>query len=205
MRHFARRQACAAARTADTTEEGIMDTEASSDRPVDQSTVQKRGAATGLSTSGGTEHKSRRCSTVCGTKNPQARKSRRQSIISQEIELLTKLGENQAAISEGRDGLMDQYEPRGCSPGKKSHGPLMPSQASQKLAESNKLEDQINLQHLVELMRIFHVSKPFLCRQQMQSSQPCGWSLLHGITSSDCSVSHLYIHSEGLLLYLLWS
>ena len=33
----------------------------------------------------------------------------------------------------------------------------LPSQASQKLAKSNKLEDQINLQHLVELMRIFHV------------------------------------------------
>lgn len=30
-------------------------------------------------------------------------------------------------------------------------------QTSQRLAESNKLEDQINLQHLVELMRIFHV------------------------------------------------
>lgn len=33
----------------------------------------------------------------------------------------------------------------------------IPSQASQKLAKSDKLEDQINLQHLVELMRIFHV------------------------------------------------
>ena len=34
----------------------------------------------------------------------------------------------------------------------------IPSQTSQKFVESNKLEDQINLQHLVELMRIFHVS-----------------------------------------------
>ena len=40
--------------------------------------------------------------------------------------------------------------PPSCSP--------PPPQASQKLAESSKLEDQINLQHLVELMRVFHVS-----------------------------------------------
>lgn len=33
----------------------------------------------------------------------------------------------------------------------------IPSQTSMKFAESYKLEDQINLQHLVELMTIFHV------------------------------------------------
>lgn len=37
-------------------------------------------------------------------------------------------------------------------------GSHLASQASERLAQSNKLEDQINLQHLVELMRIFYVS-----------------------------------------------
>ena len=35
------------------------------------------------------------------------------------------------------------------------------SEVSQELSMSGKLEDQINLQHLVELMRVFSVSQPF--------------------------------------------
>ena len=36
---------------------------------------------------------------------------------------------------------------------------LPPSRASQRLDESGKLQDQIGLQHLVELMRVFNVSQ----------------------------------------------
>ena len=40
----------------------------------------------------------------------------------------------------------------------KKEGGQVASQSSKQLAGSNKLEDQINLQHLVELMKIFYVS-----------------------------------------------
>ena len=96
------------------------------------------------------------------------RKNRRQSTISQELELLTKSWEQrscpQPEETEPEDGHhakdIDDHASRGAS-GRSGRvpEPAVPSQASQKLAESNKLEDQINLQHLVELMRIFHVRK----------------------------------------------
>ena len=42
--------------------------------------------------------------------------------------------------------------------GGRKEGGAVGSQASRQLANSSKLEDQINLQHLVELMNTFHVS-----------------------------------------------
>ena len=43
--------------------------------------------------------------------------------------------------------------------GKKEGAGHVASHSSKQLAGSNKLEDQINLQHLVELMKIFYVSE----------------------------------------------
>ena len=45
------------------------------------------------------------------------------------------------------------------SEGKKEGAGQVASHSSKQLAGSNKLEDQINLQHLVELMKIFYVSR----------------------------------------------
>ena len=92
------------------------------------------------------------------------RKSRRHSTISQELEVLTKSWGQQDCQDEKQDSHhtrdADNHASRSTS-ARSGRVPetAMPSQASQKLAESNKLEDQINLQHLVELMRIFHVSE----------------------------------------------
>lgn len=92
------------------------------------------------------------------------RKSRRHSTISHELEVLTKSWGQQDSQDEKQDSHhtrdTDNHASRSTS-ARSGRVPetAMPSQASQKLAESNKLEDQINLQHLVELMRIFHVSE----------------------------------------------
>ncbi len=98
---------------------------------------------------------------------------RRQSVLHQELELLSKLREQEAHNDEelelGRaldapedlqsaqhGNRQQQGEDKGR--GGSDNGGRIPSRASQKLSESDKLEDQINLQHLIELMRIFHVS-----------------------------------------------
>lgn len=91
------------------------------------------------------------------------RKSRRQSLLSQELELLQDTaGDRKYSVSSHGRGRKPSQPRNDSSSGKAATDPLLPSQASQRLAESNKLEDQINLQHLVELMRIFHVCKSTL-------------------------------------------
>lgn len=95
--------------------------------------------------------------TVGDSTSRKLRKSRRHSVVSREVELLNKLGQQQERSSQEK-GV--PRRPSGKPAGVQN--PPLPSQASQKLAESNKLEDQINLQHLVELMRIFHVSLSLL-------------------------------------------
>lgn len=96
--------------------------------------------------------------------------SRRHSVLHQELEMLNKLHEQEKQADEeielgrlnvllpethqDKTSSLSQEEDGGGNEG----GRQMPSCASQKLSESHKLEDQINLQHLIELMRIFHVS-----------------------------------------------
>lgn len=90
------------------------------------------------------------------------RKSRHHSTLAQDIELLTKsLRQEGGGGSDHKQDDQHAKEVEKPAPQERKSArvqdPSIPSQASQKLAESNKLEDQINLQHLIELMRIFHV------------------------------------------------
>ena len=88
-----------------------------------------------------------------------SRKSRRQSVLAEELETMQKkwaqdppqiIEENKQPVpAKKAEQRKDSLEQGGTVP--------LQSQASQKLADSHKLEDQINLQHLVELMQIFHV------------------------------------------------
>ena len=92
------------------------------------------------------------------------RKGRCHSVLSQELKLLNKLKiqaeeerEGAGVVAETRPpDEQDEKSPEGEKSGGE-HNQLLHSHASQKLAESTKLEDQINLQHLIELMEIFHV------------------------------------------------
>ena len=109
------------------------------------------------------------------------RRSRRQSVLAEELEAIecslackndfeqkpkTKAAKHwsllaremkQARLKHGEAQTRDVPADSGTAEeNKNSSEQGMPSQASQELAKSNKLEDQINLQHLVELMRIFH-------------------------------------------------
>ena len=90
--------------------------------------------------------------------NKFPRKSRRHSTLAQDIQLLT---ESLRQDGGGSDHKEEDRHAEKLAPQEgrsvRVQDPPIPSQASQKLAESNKLEDQINLQHLIELMRIFHV------------------------------------------------
>ena len=90
--------------------------------------------------------------------NKFSRKSRRHSTLAQDIQLLT---ESLRQDGGGSDHKEEDRHAEKLAPQEgrsvRVQDPPIPSQASQKLAESNKLEDQINLQHLIELMRIFHV------------------------------------------------
>ncbi len=116
----------------------------------------------------------RRRSTLSARK---PRKSRRQSVLHQELEMLSKLREQESRMEEEMElGLVtvkdadaatdttedrdekNSAQPQGGDGGGGEAGGRLVSHASRKLSESNKLEDQINLQHLIELMRIFHVS-----------------------------------------------
>lgn len=94
-------------------------------------------------------------------KGKAPRKSRRHSTLAQDIKLLTKSLRQSGGGSDQKQDEQHakQLEKPASQEGKSARvqDPSIPSQASQKLAESNKLEDQINLQHLIELMRIFHV------------------------------------------------
>ena len=63
--------------------------------------------------------------------------------------------DSQPSVSAGVDHEEERNDTSATSGSREQ--PLV-SQASERLAQSNKLEDQINLQHLVELMRIFYVS-----------------------------------------------
>lgn len=94
----------------------------------------------------------------------RARKqSRRQSTLAQELNMLS--GHGRGSIDDGGTApraLEGGNGSRGEKPQKEQAQPSLSAggialQPSQRLVESNKLEDQINLQHLVELMRIFHV------------------------------------------------
>ena len=108
----------------------------------------------------------------------RARKqSRRQSMLSEELDMLTGRRLSASAAQPyphsnsppggvaGSDFTRREHgegSGEGSSPAREQAQPSLSSgglalQASQQLAASNKLEDQINLQHLVELMRIFNV------------------------------------------------
>ena len=87
-------------------------------------------------------------------------KSRRHSTLAQDIQLLTESLRQDGGGSDHKEEDQHAYAEKLAPQEGRSvrvQDPSIPSQASQKLAESNKLEDQINLQHLIELMRIFHV------------------------------------------------
>ena len=94
-------------------------------------------------------------------KSKVPRKSRRHSTLAQDIQLLTKSLRRDGGGSDHKQDDRHAKELEKLAPQEgrsvRVQDPPMPSQASQKLADSNKLEDQINLQHLIELMRIFHV------------------------------------------------
>ena len=92
--------------------------------------------------------------------NKPPRKSRRHSTLAQDIQLLTESLKQDGGGSHHKEEDSDRHAEKLAPQEGRSvrvQDPPIPSQASQKLAESNKLEDQINLQHLIELMRIFHV------------------------------------------------